>query len=78
MEDLISKEVYEHDYLQLQKELDAVALSAPKLIEKQEIEGILTAYQTLSRENKRAFWHRIIRRIDVDSEGNIFFSVSCI
>lgn len=78
LEDLISKEVYEHDYLQLQKELDAVALSAPKLIEKQEIEGILTAYQTLSRENKRAFWHRIIRRIDVDSEGNIFFSVSCI
>lgn len=73
LEDLISKEVYEHDYHKLQGDLDALNVCEPKLIDRREIEESLKLYGQLNDAGKKAFWNRVISRVDVDSDGQIFF-----
>lgn len=72
LNDLISREVYEADYKALENDLNTYQF-APKLIETGPIEKALYMYGDLSREGKRAFWGRIVKRIIVDKEGNISF-----
>lgn len=73
LEDLISKDVYEHDYRKLQEDLDSLTIYSPKLIERQEIEESIRIYSALSEAGRKAFWNRIISRIDTDNSGQIFF-----
>lgn len=78
LDDLISKDVYEADYRRLQHELDSMTVYAPKLIEKADIEQALSLYSTFTDESKKAFWNRIIRRIETENDGSIFFTPNAI
>lgn len=72
LDDLISKEIYEADYKALEKELNSIAF-IPQVIETASIEKALKMYDDLSREGKKAFWGRTIKRINIDKDGNITF-----
>lgn len=70
LEDLISKEVYERDYRALEKDL---YLYQPITeISVDDVNAALKKYKELTPESKKAFWSRIIRRIEADRDGNLF------
>ena len=71
LEDLISKEIYERDYRTLENDLNS-AILAPKTIDIDTIDDAIGKYRSLSKASQKAFWGRILRRIEVDSEGQIF------
>ena len=71
LEDLISKEIYERDYRTLENDLNS-AILAPKTIDIDTIGDAIGKYRSLSKASQKAFWGRILRRIEVDSEGQIF------
>ena len=74
LEDLITKEVYERDYRALESDLYAWE---PEIqpINLDDIKSAVALYKTLSMENKKAFWSRTIRRIEIDAAGQIFLTV---
>lgn len=72
LNDLISREMYEADYKALENDLKVYQF-VPKIIETGPIEKALSMYGELSREGKRAFWGRIVKRISIDKEGKIYF-----
>lgn len=71
LDDLISKEVYERDYRALEKDLYAWE-PEEKQIDLSEIRSALKLYSALDMQNRKAFWSRTIKRIELDSEGQIF------
>ena len=74
LDDLITKEVYERDYRALEADLNAWE---PEIrpIDLSEIRSAVSLYKTLSMENKKAFWSRTTRRIEIDAAGQIFLTV---
>lgn len=70
LEDLISKEVYERDYRALEKDLYLYQPSTQISVD--DVNAALSKYRDLTIESKKAFWSRIIRRIEIDRDGNIF------
>ena len=70
LEDLISKEVYERDYRALEKDLYLYQPSTQISVD--DVNAALAKYRELTTESKKAFWSRIIRRIESDRDGNIF------
>lgn len=74
LEDLISKEVYERDYRALEADLYAWE---PEIqpINLDDIKSAVALYKALPMEQKKAFWSRRIRRIEIDAAGQIFLTV---
>lgn len=73
LNDLIDRDEYERDYTQLKQELEkASAIEQPaKQVDLEEFHSILSAYTTLDRERKKAFWSRAIEKITADASGNL-------
>jgi len=71
LDDLISKEVYERDYRALEMDLNSYQ-PTKKVIAIDDVSEALKKYKELSMESKKAFWSRILRRIELDRDGNIF------
>lgn len=66
--DMISKEKYEREYKATKAAL-AEAEAVKKPIDTEQVISTMTAYGTLSREAKRAFWYRIIKKATVSKDG---------
>ncbi len=73
LDDLISKDVYEADYRALEKQLE-LPVSAPRTISVDGIDEMLKKYHELSKTSQKAFWGRVLKRIDCDNSGNIFLT----
>lgn len=69
---LIDKDTYRADYEQLQQKISEASRIAdfpkirPALLDIANEKDFRSTYESLSRENKHAFWHTIIERIDFD------------
>ena len=74
LDDLISKDIYERDYHTLEKELYAVEI-APEPLRIEDVHDALVKYRELSKSSQKAFWSRIIKRIELDRDGNLFLVV---
>lgn len=75
LSDLISREKYEVEYRAVHEILDAPEPEETHL-DMEMIRTALEMYQALSREKKRAFWLKIIRRIDLHPDRTL--SVECV
>ena len=74
LDDLITREVYERDYRALENELNVYEpLETP--IDIDAVSDAIKLYGELSRESKKAFWSRTVRRIESDKNGQYFFTV---
>lgn len=73
LSDLIDREKYEREYTATKRELDE-AEAVQKPIDTAQVMSLLDAYQTLSREAKKAFWLRIIKKATV-SKGKIDYTL---
>jgi len=71
MNDLITREKYESDYRDLQTQL-VEAERQPAEVDTKELKTLLDAYKFLTPTGKKAFWSRMIRRIDVTEDGFSF------
>ena len=71
LNDLISREIYERDYRTLEEDLSSSFL-APKIIDIDTISDAMSKYQSLSKASQKAFWSRVLKRIEIDKEGQIF------
>lgn len=74
----INEEEYDTDYLKLEKSLKTLDTVEPPPPQKDldALKGILetdfrTIYQELSKENKKAFWRRFIKKISLDENKKI-------
>lgn len=73
--DLIERDVYERDFIALRDELQAATnlTPAPEPVDIDFISTLLSAYVSLTREEKKALWVRIVDKIIIDQNDN--FSV---
>ena len=84
LEDLIPKETYEKDYAALSTALKVLDTEHPQIspiTEKREIDLSLfkdfqTTYYALPTEKRKAFWSRLLRRIDVAAPGEYIIDFS--
>lgn len=73
----IEEEEYDTDYLKLEKKLNAIDIEEePPQRDLDALKGILetdyrTIYSNLTKENKKAFWRRIIREFAIDEDKKI-------
>lgn len=73
LDDLIDRAIYERDYKQLEAQLEeAIMPAAEEPINIEELAGSLAMYSGLSRESKKAFWSRALKRIEISKDGEIF------
>ncbi len=72
LNDLISREIYEADYRSLESELNSI-VPIQKEISINYVEEMLKLYNISSAENKKAFWGRVIKRIEIGSNKEISF-----
>lgn len=72
--DLISREKYELEYRALMDRIAAAERRAQP-VDVLTVTSALAAYETLSPEGKRAFWHNLIDVITIDPAGGITFSL---
>ena len=73
LNDLIDRDEYERDYTQLKQELEkaSAAQQPARQIDLEKFHSILSAYATLDREHKKAFWSRTVEKITADAAGNL-------
>lgn len=74
LDDLISRDIYERDYKALENDLYAVEI-APEPLRIEDVHDALKKYRELSKSYQKAFWSRILKRIEMDSDGNLFLVV---
>lgn len=73
----IEEEEYDTDYLKLEKKLNAIDIEEePPQRDLEALKGILETdyrglYSHLTKENKKAFWRRIIREFAIDEDKKI-------
>lgn len=67
LDDLITKEKYEVEYKCVQAKI-AEAEKEPQEVNTSELKTLLGAYQGLTRPGKKAFWSRLVNRIDIDGD----------
>ena len=67
LDDFIAKEKYEAEYRDVQAKI-AEAEREPQEVNTSELKTLLGAYQGLTRLGKKAFWSRLVRRINVDGD----------
>ena len=68
MNDLITREKYETDFRSLQAQISE-AEKEPAVVDTSEIRSALDGYQRLSRKGKKAFWSRLVSRVDIDGDS---------
>ena len=74
MNDLIDRSRYEEEYRTCQSLLNQ---AEPILtVDEQEVVTLLGEYQKLDRTHKKAFWSRVLSRIDLGRDGEIEFTIS--
>lgn len=71
LNDLISREIYERDYRALENDLSCLPY-APKIISVDTVQDAVNKYRSLSKVSQKAFWSRILKRIEIDSNRDIF------
>ena len=74
LDDLISRDIYERDYKALENDLYAVEI-APEPLRIEDVHDALKKYRELSKSSQKAFWSRRLKRIEMDSDGNLFLVV---
>ena len=73
----ISEEEYDTDYLKLEKQLKAINIEeVPQKKDLDALKGLLETdyrglYGQLTKENKKAFWRRIIKEFAIDEHKKI-------
>ena len=72
MNDLIEKDEYETKYRDLQNAILSANKAVENPIDVSYLEGVLNAYNALTIANKAVFWHRILNRIEIDENRQIF------
>ena len=68
LSDLISREKYEAEYRSIKSKLTE-AQKEPKPVDTHELRTIMGAYQSLTREAKKAFWSHLVERVDITESG---------
>lgn len=74
LDDLIERDVYERDYAAYRKQLEAAQAANAETRSEVDIskaKELLALYPALPEDAKKAFWNRILERIEVDAEKNI-------
>ena len=71
LNDLISRNVYERDYRALEADLNDQFIT-PRVISIDTITDAVKKYRSLSKALQKAFWGRILKRIEIDHNGEIF------
>ena len=74
LNDLIERDVYERDYSALRRELEAAQAANAETrseVDVSKAKEMLALYSALPDDAKKAFWNRILKRIEVDAEKNI-------
>lgn len=70
LNDLIELDEYKREYASLKKTLETVEEKPRTNLDA--LRNGLAEYDTYSREEKKEFWMRFIRRIDADDDGAFF------
>lgn len=68
LSDLIARDRYEREYTAVKRQLEE-AEQEPKPINTAQTVSALQAYDTLSRQGKKAFWLNVIKRAEVTPDG---------
>lgn len=74
LDDMIDIELYQRDYSLLRSQLEAAEKAnadLPPEIDILKAKELLALYPTLPEEGKKAFWQRIIKRLEIDADKNI-------
>lgn len=71
--DLVTREKYEADYTALKEKLNVKP--EPQPIDEAQVLSVLDAYSTLPPSGKKETWNRFIRRIEVNNDGEVFFTL---
>ncbi len=75
LNDLITKEMYEKDFISLTTALNEAKQQqndhSEKEINTKAFKNIFKSYNNLTEESKKAFWSRTIKRINVSPEGDL-------
>ena len=74
LNDLIERDTYERDYSTLRRELEAAQAANAETRSEVDIskaKEMLALYPALPDDAKKAFWNRILKRVEVDAEKNI-------
>ena len=75
LNDLIEKDAYEQDYISLRDQLReayAPELEPPKPVDTKLIRTALSAYESLTRQEKKEFWCRVVGSITITNEDRFF------
>ncbi len=75
LNDLIQRDTYENEYNALRTELEKAtgSIRQPrKPVDLQAIADSLNVYSHLSRQGKKEFWSRVIKRIDITNDDQFF------
>ena len=75
LSDLIDREMYEDDYLELKKQLEAPEPEKREPIDIDVLKSAIGAYGGLEPLERREFWRRIVKKISVDQDGDINFEL---
>lgn len=68
MNDLVTREKYETEFRALQAQISE-AEKEPLSVDTTELKTALDGYHKLSRKAKKAFWSRLLSRVDIDGES---------
>lgn len=74
LDDMIDREIYERDYNFFLSQLEAAEKAnadLPPEIDIPKAKELLELYPALPESGKKAFWNRVLKRIEVDAEKNI-------
>lgn len=74
LDDMIDIELYQRDYQFFRAQLEAAEKANAELppeIDILKAKELLSLYPTLPDEGKKAFWQRIVKRLEIDADKNI-------
>ena len=74
LDDMIDRDLYEGDFALLRSQLEAAEKANAELppeIDIPQAKELLGLYPALPVEGKKAFWQRVLRRIEIDADRNI-------
>lgn len=73
--DLIDRDMYESDYIELRKMLETPEPDEQKQIDIWQLRRVLAIYDDLEPLGKQEFWRRIIKKISIEKDGEINFTI---
>lgn len=75
LSDLIDREMYESDYTELRKALEAPEPEDREEIDIGQLRSALGLYDDLEPPDKHEFWCRTLKKISIQRDGEINFTV---